>query len=201
MPLDPRARSRLEYFAERGMLAELPSAWQLRVGWMAGLPVYLGESERERELSRRTWLGQVPIRAPLQVLYSPSHLRDPTGLSLPAEAVVRHLLCVFHEDAFLGYDLQLLQSTPGGLSQLREAAHRVATGRDPLAPVLQRMVGGSAYHGRLIELAAAAERSEYPDPLDLDERFASLLGFVRFCLSLPRWPDRGFYGFDRQRLR
>lgn len=196
-----RARSRIDFFVERGMLERGPSPWQLRVGWLIGLPVYLSESEREREASRRTWLGQVPVRAPLQVLYSPRHLLLETGLSLPSRTVVRHLLSVFHEDAFLGYDLQLLQSDPGGLDLLEAEATRVIEGDNRLAPLLRGMVGGDGYHARLRDLAAAARDGSLPDPLDIDPRFASLVGFLRFCTELPDWPKLGFYAFDLRRLR
>jgi hypothetical protein len=196
-----RAAARIDFFVQRGAIAKPPSAWQVRVGWLIGLPVYLSETDREREISRRTWLGQVPVRAPLQALYSPHHLLLATGLSLPARAIVRHLLCVYHEDAFLGYDLQLLQSEDGGLDLLEAEASRVIRGDNKLAPVLRRMVGGDGYHARLVELAGEARRSHYPDPLDVDPRFASLVGFLRFCGELPDWPPRSFYGLDRGRLR
>jgi hypothetical protein len=192
-----RAAARIDFFVQRGALARAPSAWQVRVGWLVGLPVYLSESERERRASRRTWLGQVPVRAPLQVLYSPRHLLLATGLSLPSRAIVRHLVSVYHEDAFLGYDLQLLHSAPGGLDLLEAEATRVVTGANRLAPVLRRLVGGDGYHARLVAHAAAARDSVYPDPLDIDPRFASLVGFLQFCGDLPDWPARGFYGFDR----
>ena len=183
------------------MIDRAPSAWQLRAGWLIALPVYLSETDRERAVSRRTWLGQVPVRAPLQALYSPHHLLLDSGLALPSRAVVRHLMCVYHEDAFLGYDLQLLQSEQGGLDLLEAAATRVVAGENRLAPVLRRLVGGDGYHARLVEHAAAARRSEYPDPLDVDPRFASLVGFLRFCLDLPDWPSRSFYGFDPRAMR
>jgi hypothetical protein len=191
---------RLGFFVGHGLLDALPSPWQVRVGWAAMLPISLSESERERARSRRTWAGQIPIRVPLQLLYSPRQLRLDTGLRIPAAAIVRHLVCVHHEDAFLAYDLQLLHSHPGGLERLTDAAARIVDGRDPLAPGLRQLVGGPGYHERQIPLAAAAARFEYPDPLDLDPRFCSLLGFARFCLSLPDWPAPGFYGFDLDRL-
>jgi hypothetical protein len=191
-----RVQARLRFFADRGELDVIPTRWQLRVGWLAGLPVYLSESERERQASRRTWLSQVPIRAPLQALYSPRHLLLASGLALSARDVVRHLLCVYHEDAFLGYDLQLLMSVPGGLPLLAAEAQRVVDGRSRLAPVLRRVVGGNDYHARLVACAEAAQQGRLPDPLDLDPRFATLVGFARFCAGFPDWPDRSFYGFD-----
>jgi hypothetical protein len=194
-------QARMGFFVRHGRLDRLPSPWQVKVGWMAMLPITLSESQRERERSRRTWMGQIPIRVPLQVLYSPRQLIADTGLSQRPGQLVRHLLSVYHEDAFLGYDLQLLHSHPGGLALLRQEAGRVVAGTTPWTPFLRRLVGWPAYHRRLIELAKAAEDFQYPDPLDLDPRFASLVGFATFCCTMPDWPERSFYGFDRARIQ
>jgi hypothetical protein len=192
--------ARLGFFVEHGLLERLPSAWQVRVGWAAMLPITLSESERERVRSRSTLAGQIPIRVPLQLLYSPRQVFADTGLSLAPEHIVRHLLCVYHEDAFLGYDLQLLQSHQGGLALLEREARRVVEGDNRLAPILRRVVGWPDYHANLINLASAAGAFCYPDPLDLDRRFCSLVGFAQFCCTLPDWPERGFYGFDLDKL-
>lgn len=200
MASERQIRDRMGFFLDRGDLDRLPTPWQLKVGWVAMLPVNLGESARERERSRNTLMGQVPIRVPLQILYNPRQLLVDTGIALRADQVVRHLLSVYHEDAFLGYDLQLLQSHPGGLALLRERAGRVAEGRTRWAGYLKNLVSWSGYHQRLCELAEAAERSEYPDPLDVDPRFATLVGFARFCSQMPDWPERGFYGFELERI-
>ena len=188
------------FFVKNGLLAKVPSPWQVRVGWMAMLPITLSESARERERSRRTWLGQVPVRVPLQVLYNPRQLIADTGIANEPRQIVRHVISVYHEDAFLGYDLQLLQSHPGGLALLRREAERVVNGETRWAPLLSRLVGWPGYHEGLIALADRAERFEYPDPLDLDRRFASLVGFAELCASMPDWPAREFYGFDLDRL-
>jgi len=191
---------RLQFFLDRGALERLPSRWQLRVGWAAMLPVTLGESERERGRSRNTWAGQIPVRVPLQLLYCPAQFTSDTGLELPTEALVRHLLCVYHEDAFLGYDLQLLTADPGGLERLEHAAQAVVDGRARWAGLLRRVVSWPGYHAGLCTLARAARNGEYPDPLDLDPRFTSLVGFARFCCTMPDWPGREFYGFDLRGL-
>jgi hypothetical protein len=188
------------FFVKRSMLEKLPTAWQVRVGWLAMLPTTLSESERERERSRTTWLGQVPIRVALQILYNPRQIVVDTGLENAPRQIVRHLLSVYHEDAFLGYDLQLLQSHDEGLALLRIEAARVRDGKTRWAGYLKRLTAFPDYHARLVELAAAADDSRYPDPLDVDPRFASLVGFARFCLTMPDWPAAGFYGFETNRI-
>ena len=200
MSMRAHIEARMGFFAQHGLLDRLPSPWQVKVGWMAMLPVVLSESDRERDQSRRTWMGQVPVRVPLQLLYSPRQLFADTGLTLKPDQLIRHMLSVYHEDAFLGYDLQLLHSHPDGLAMLRDEAARVISGGTLWAPFLTRLVGGPGYHEGLIRLADAAERFEYPDTLDLDPRFVSLVGFARFCCTLPDWPSREFYGFDADRV-
>ncbi len=190
--------ARIGYFVRKGLTAKVPTPWQVRVGWMAMLPITLSESERERVRSRSTLMGQVPIRVPLQLLYHPAQGLADTGLTRDASHVVRHLLSVFHEDAFLGYDLQLLESMPGGLALLAREAQRVVDGTTRWAPYLRRLVGWPSYHADLVRLAEAAQQGEYPDPLDLDPRFATLTGFASFCASLPDWPELSFYGFSKE---
>jgi 1-acyl-sn-glycerol-3-phosphate acyltransferase len=191
---------RLGFFVKAGRLEELPTPWQVKVGWLAMLPITLSESERERARSRSTVMGQVPIRVPLQILYNPRQIAPDTGIRQGPEQIVRHLLSVYHEDAFLGYDLQLLQSHPEGLRRLRDEAAKVVDGRTLWAPYLKQLCGWPGYHARLVELGEAAERFQYPDPLDVDPRFASLVGFAKFCCTMPKWPARGFYGFDLGRI-
>jgi hypothetical protein len=191
--------ARLGWFVRAGRLERVPSPWQLRIGTAVMLPITLSESERERARSRSTFAGQVPIRVPLQLLYSTRQLLSTSGIELRAQDIVRHVLCVYHEDAFLGYDLQLLESHDGGLELLEREATRVIDRRDLVGTLLERVVGWPGYHAGLVELAARARAGEYPDPLDLDPRFCTLLGFAQFCCSLPDWPGREFYWFDRRR--
>jgi hypothetical protein len=188
---------RIGWFVRAGRLERVPTPWQVRMGTAVMMPITFSESERERARSRSTFAGQVPVRVPLQVLYAPRQVLSSSGLELRAPDIVRHLLCVYHEDAFLGYDLQLLESHVGGLELLEREAARVVDRRNALTPLLERVVGWPGYHARLVELAMRARAGEYPDPLDLDPRFCTLLGFARFCCSLPDWPGREFYWFQR----
>ena len=190
--------ARLAGFVRTGRLERVPTVWQVRMGTAVMLPITLSESERERQRSRSTFAGQVPVRVPIQLLYSPRQLLTTSGIELRARDVVRHLLCVYHEEAFLGYDLQLLESHEGGLELLEREASAVVDGRNRLSPILRSVVGWPSYHATLIELAARARACEYPDPLDLDPRFSTLLGFAHFCCSLPDWPGREFYWFERR---
>lgn len=201
MRLEEHLRVRLAPYLRRGDLTALPSAWQWKVGGYAMRPVTLSESERERRLSRQTWLGQIPVRVPLQLLYNPRQLVSDTGIQEPVHALVKHLVSVFHEDAFLGYDLQLLASHEGGLAALAHQAERIASRASRLSPLLSRLVGDAGYHARLVAHAERALLWRFPDTLDLDPRFASLVGFARFCMTFPNWPPASFYGFDFEPMR
>lgn len=194
------ARDRLNFFVERRLIPRVPSSWQLAVGSLTMMPVVYGESDGKRARNRRTLLGQIPVRASLQMLYCPQQVLVGTGLLATRETVIRHVLSVFHEDSMLTYDLQLLQTHQGGLAELQERARTVARNDTLMARLLAGMVGGRGYHARVVELARAAERFEYPDEPP-DSRFGTLVGFARYCLTLPDWPSVGFYGFDLQAVR
>jgi hypothetical protein len=200
MKKDQNEAARLAFFVERGMLRAIPSRWQLRAGCLVMLPFVLNETAVERQTNRRTLLGQVPLRVPLQLLYCPSQARVGTGLSASCQSIVRHLLSAFHDDAVITYDLQLLQTHEGGLEQLAHAADAVATCRHPLWWPLSQVVGGLGYHAHLVDLATQARSFRYPT-VCADPRFSSLVGFAEFCLTLPDWPPSGFYGFDWQTYR
>jgi hypothetical protein len=203
MDLFRRARQRLQFFVDQRLLPRIPSAWQVAIGSLTMLPVVYGESDGKRARNRRTLLGQIPVRAPLQLLYCPQQAIVGTGLFASRETVLRHVLSVFHEDAMLTYDLQLLQTHEGGLAELERRARRVARNDTLTARFLTGMVGGAGYHDRIAQLASAASRFEYPAPPlhHPDGRFASLVGFASYCLSLPDWPEPEFYGFDWNAVR
>ena len=77
----------------------------------------------------------------------------------------------------------------------RSARNVWAAGDDPWAHLLVPLVGGVGYHVRLAERAREASRGVFPEG-DCDPRFASLRGFLGFCLELPAWPPLAFYGFQ-----
>jgi len=201
MSLKYHIQQRLGFFLHHGYLDSLPTPWQLRIGTLAMLPIALSESERERARSRQTWLGQVPIRVPFQLAYCPSQFFADSGIQMHPRSLVKHVISVYHEDAFIGYDLQLLHSHPNGLSLLRQEAQRVIDGSNRWSPLLRRMVGHPGYHQNLIELANRAQSFAYPSTEDLDPRFVTFTGFAKFCTTLPTWPAREFYGFDFDKLR
>lgn len=195
-PRGERARRRIAHWVDRGALPGAPSRWQIAVGWLAQMPFYLAETELERAASRRTAMGQVPVRVPLQALYAPGQVWLGTGLAEPSDTIARHLLSVFHEDGLIAYDLQLLAADPGALDALADRAQRVATGEDAWSRLLVPLTGSAGYHERLALRAREAAAGVFPVG-DCDPRFASLVGFLRFCLDLPAWPPPSFYGFER----
>jgi hypothetical protein len=196
--MDPwrSARERLQFFVDQGLLDAVPTSWQIAAGTIVMLPVVLGETPRGRAMSRRTILGQIPLRAPLQMFYCPPQAVVGSGLTASRETVVRHVLSVYHEDGMLTYDLQLVQSHPGGLDDLERRARAVVAGRGLLSRFLTSLVGGPGYHARVVELCVAARRFEYAVSPSLDARFATLTGFANFCRTLPTFPGLSFYGLD-----
>ncbi len=172
---------RFEFFVTQGLLRAVPTAKQVFAATVEMLPFAFNETPVERRANRRTLLGHIPLRVPLQLLYCPEQAVVWNGLLCTPRTLVKHLLSAFHEDGVLAYDLQLLQSHPGGLELLAARAAEVARGRHPLSRVLSGIAGG--YHAHLAEQAERAERFEYP--VDLHPHFSSLVGFGRYCLTLP----------------
>lgn len=180
-------RARFQFFVERGLLEAVPHPRQLRAGTLQMLSFAANETPVEHAANRRSLWGHLPLRLPLQLLYCPQQFIVWNGLLATPRTLVKHLLSAFHEDRVIAYDLQMLQSHPGGLDQLERAAEAVARRRHPLWRMLSAIAGG--YHGHLADLARAAGRFEYPP--DLDPRFSSLIGFGRYCLTLPPPPPPG----------
>lgn len=172
---------RFEFFVAQGLLEAVPHPAQVKAATLEMLPFAFNETPIEHAANRRSLWGHIPLRVPLQLLYCPQQVIVWNGLLASPHVLIKHLLSSFHEDGVIAYDLQLLQSYPGGLEALERAAGEVASGEDPLAPMLSAIAGG--YHAHLAELARAAHRFEYPP--DLHPRFSSLVGFGRYCLQLP----------------
>lgn len=172
---------RFAFFVAQGLLEAVPHPSQVKAATLEMLPFAFNETPIEQAANRRSLWGYIPLRVPLQLLYCPQQAIVWNGLLASPHVLIKHLLSSFHEDGVIAYDLQLLQSYPGGLEALERAAEEVASGEDPLSPMLLAIAGG--YHAHLAELARAARRFEYPP--DLHPRFSSLVGFGRYCLQLP----------------
>jgi hypothetical protein len=173
--------ARFGFFVEHGLLEAVPHPRQVRAATLEMLPFAFNETPIEHAANRRSLWGSIPLRVPLQLFYCPQQAIVWNGLLATPHTLVKHLLSSFHEDGVIAYDLQLLQSHPGGLELLERAAEEVASGEDPLAPMLSAIAGG--YHAHLAGLARAARRFEYPR--DLHPHFSSLIAFGKHSLQLP----------------
>jgi hypothetical protein len=171
---------RFGFFVAHGLLDAVPRPWQVTKATVEMLPFAFNETPVEHAANRKSLWGYVPLRVPLQLLYCPMQAIVWNGLHATPETLVQHLLSSFHEDGVIAYDLQLLQSYPGGLELLERSAEEVASGEHPLAFMLSAIAGD--YHAHLARLARAARRFEYP--ADLHPHFSSLIGFGRYCLQV-----------------
>lgn len=174
-------RPRFEYFVASGHLPGGPTAHQLTQATVEMMPFAFNETPVEYAANRTSVWGRIPLRVPLQLLYCPQQAIVWNGLLATLATHVKHLLSAFHEDGVIAYDLQLIQSHPGGLDRLETEATRVAQGRHPLSGLLRNIAGG--YHAHLAELARRARRYDYPK--DLHPHFSSFIGFGAYCLTLP----------------
>jgi hypothetical protein len=174
-------RPRFLYFVASGHLPGVPNAHQLTRATVQMMPFAFNETPVEYEANRTSVWGRIPLRVPLQLVWCPQQAIVWNGLLTSVNTQVKHLLSAFHEDGVIAYDLQLLQSHEGGLDRLEAEATRVAQGAHPLSGVLRSIAGG--YHAHLADLARRARQFDYPQ--DLHPHFSSLIGFGRYCLTLP----------------
>lgn len=197
MYLDTGVRDRLRVFLDRGLLAGVPTRWQVLQGELEMTP-YVISTDATAEHGYRDHLMSHPVVR--QALIFPhvglDHLRTGAALGARLESLCAHLIVTFHQGMPV-FDLQVIQTHPGGLARLRAAidealAHRTGLGRrrwkiaqtlflDPRA-YLTQFLGDSGWIAR-------AERFDYPAPADegsaFPPEFYSLVGFLGHCLELP----------------
>jgi hypothetical protein len=142
------------------------------------LPFAANETPIEYAANRKSVLGHLPLRLPLQLAYCPQQFVVWNGLRQRPQSLVKHLLSAFHEDGVIAYDLQLIQSH-GALRDLERAADDVAARRRPFSGMLAAIAGD--YHAHLAELARRAARFDYP--CGIHPHFSSFVAFGRFALT------------------
>jgi hypothetical protein len=124
------------------------------------------------------------------------HLNIGAGLSVSRESICKHLLLTWHE-GMPTYDLQVAQTHPDGLSELRrrlqatlkpqtDEEHRLRRQADRLFPDPDAYFMKFLADGGWLDRASAFD---YPSASTeggrLPEEFYSLVGFLHHCLHKP----------------
>jgi hypothetical protein len=195
---------RLEPFRAAGMLDTVPSHDQIRQGeWEMAPYVVSADATREDLYKLADW-GNPWLRQPL--IFSQiglDHLRIGTGLQSAPQSICTHLLLTWHQ-GMPAWDLQILQTHPGGLDMMHEAAEALLDPQDPAQRRLARLANkilpdAAAYQRQLLGQDGWIERArrlDYPDPdgTDMPPEFADLVSFLKYVRRFPevvpwhRWP-------------
>jgi len=188
-------------FVDAGLLARIPTRWQLLQGELEMTP-YVVSTDATAEEGYRDHLASHPLVRQLAIFrhVGLDHLRTGSALGAKLESVCAHLILTFHRGMPV-FDLQVIQTHHGGLDRLRAAIRETldrstALGvrrraiadrllRDPV-DYFERFLGDDGYLSR-------AARFDYPMAQDqgssFPREFWSLIDLAAYCeRSFPARP-------------
>jgi len=190
---------RLEPFVAAGLIEEVPTRFQVLQGELEMWPAVLSTEVTAEEFYQRPW-GHPWLRQPQIFLrVGLDHLRIGTGMGSRLDSVIKHLHLTYHR-GMPAWDLQVVQTHPGGLEILRSRTEALLEGRPDARgdrAVARRILADpDAYHRQFLGddgWIARAERFDYPRASDVgtlpDEHF-SLVGFMDHAVrSYPERPS------------
>lgn len=184
---------RLRRFLDAGLLARLPTAWQIRQGEIEMTPYVISSDATAEERYAGAPLGHPLLRQPL--IFSQvglDHFRTGSGLDVRLESLCAHLQLTYHRGMPV-FDLQVVQTHADGLGRLRRSLDDMRRGRSALGRRRRRLATlifgrPDEYLDRFLGAGgwiARAERLEYPTPADEDNllprEYFSLVGFLDYC--------------------
>jgi hypothetical protein len=171
--------ARLQVFVDAGLLARVPTRWQLLQAEIEMTP-YVVSTDATAEEGYRDHLASHPLVRQLRIFahVGRDHLRTGSALGAKLESVCAHLILTYHRGMPV-FDLQVIQTHERGLDRLRDAIREtldastpvgarrraIATTllRDPVA-YLESFLGDEGHIAR-------AARFDYPGPGDQGSKF------------------------------
>ena len=112
--------ARLAPFVEAGLIPVLPTHAQIAQGEVEMLPYVISSDATVEPRYAGAPLGHPVVRQPiLLALIGRDHLDTGTGVACELDSVIRHLHFTYHQGMPV-WDLQVIQTHPGGLQRLRE---------------------------------------------------------------------------------
>ncbi len=196
---DPHTR--LGVFVDAGLIPQVPTRFQLLQGQLEMAPFVLLPDEGDAERYAGAPLGHPLLRTPLVFWeIGVDHMRIGHGLHAAAESLYRHLMFVWHE-GMPAYDLQLIQTVPGGLETFRRYVQDIDSGATPERARQRKRIDliipqASDYRRRFLEPGGWIDQAvalDYPGEEEvasfLRPEFMSLIRFSNYCAStFPRQP-------------
>ena len=191
--LEPEALdARLERLRDLGLIEQVPTRLQLIAGSLDMLRFWIvpAAADYYEEQGIDFTFHQV-----LRFLDEPASLVDPTGFLSSRDNIIGHLMQVVHANP--AYDLQLLESHPGGLEALETQVKAMIVGTHPRVSSIGAIVEDAGYHHRLLGYVRAYRANRDADaPLrdnvadhrfaPIERTFGTLPAAMRYFAKLPR---------------
>jgi hypothetical protein len=188
---------RLARLQERGYVERVPTRLQVLFGGLDMVRFVIEPAARDYYRHKGISFG---LHTLLRVLDDPVSMIDPTGFLSARDTIIGHLMQVVHLNPI--YDLQLLEAFPDGLDALERQVEQLLAGDHPRAATIAATVEDAGYHARLLDYVRRfrADRGAAPpvrqeqslraDPVfaAAERTFATLPGFLAYCLKLPTSP-------------
>ena len=185
---------RLATLERKGILRERPTPLQLLFGGLDMLRFLIAPASRDYYAQRGISFGFHQL---LRVLDDPVSMIDPIGLLSDRDTIVGHVMQVVHLNPI--FDLQLIQMFDDGLEDFERQVEAMVNGTHPRHRTIAAIVEEPGYHARLLDyvrrfradpdtapLVRAEQTLRADDRFAAAERtFATLPGFVTYCLRLP----------------
>ena len=193
---------RLKVFRDAGLIHTIPTDWQLLQGQVEMAPFVVFPDSGDQARYEGAPMSHPVVRTPLVFAHVGwEHFRVGHGLQSSCRALLRHLNIVQHEGMPV-FDLQLVQTHPNGLQQLRSYLAAVDEGATSARRAERRLVDlvipdAASYRRKFLEPDGwidRAARFDYDEaPAVLRKEFASLVNFVNYCADAfpPRPEDMG----------
>jgi len=172
---------RLAVFVDAGLLARVPTRWQLLQAEIEMTP-YVVSTDATAEEGYRDHLASHPLVRQLAIFrhVGLDHLRTGSALGARLESVCAHLILTFHRGMPV-FDLQVIQTHAGGLARLEAAIRETldgttAVGRRRRAIAERLLRDPETYLGEFLGddgHVARAARFDYPMARDQGSSFPS----------------------------
>jgi hypothetical protein len=190
-------RQRVQIFVDAGLLHSVPTRVQLLQAELEMMP-YVLSTDATSEGGYRDHLWSHPlVRQPLIFRHvGRDHLRTGSALAAKLESICAHLIVTFHQGMPV-FDLQVIQTHPGGLDRLREAIDDTLSRRTELGRRRRRLASTlladpEAYLAQFLGdggFIARAARFDYPGPdvegSEFPPEFYSLVHLLDYATTFP----------------
>jgi hypothetical protein len=181
---------RLAIFVEHGFIRRVPTNWQATQGSLEMILYVITPKPGDRERYAGASFGRWWLRSPLLVFYTAgAYFRAGCGIRVRENSQRKHLLGVKHPEQPV-YDLQLVQTFPNGLANLRQRFLEVREGKKWYRRFERRFLGlivpnWDEYCEFLLAQIARAEAFDYdPAPAWCRAEHWSFVEFMNYCATV-----------------